>query len=179
MQSVRTVVRTLIAVFLAAAVPVLAAPAVRAHAQESQQQSFRTYAAGSGQLTISIDGVSPSYATPTATITVRGTVTNDTGSPATGVQVQLESSAQFFGTRSDMDTYAAGTSPALYLPSAGIPVTLPGTLHTGSTKQWSASFTAASVGYPQFGVYPLAAQAEYADGSPLARCCPTGQGMAW
>ena len=168
MQSVRTVVRTLIAVFLAAAVPVLAAPAVRAHAQESQRQSFRTHAAGSGQLTVSIDGVSPSYATPTATITVRGTITNDTGSPATGVQVQLESSAQFFGTRSDMDTYAAGTGTAVYLPSVGTPVTLPGTLHTGSTMRWSASFTAASVGYPQFGVYPLAAQAENADGSPLA-----------
>ena len=106
MQSVRTVVRTLIAVFLATAAPVLAAPAVRAHAQEVQQQSFRTNSAGSGHLTISVDGVSPSYATPTATITVRGTVTNDTGSPVTGVQVQLLSSSVPFYARSEMDSYA-------------------------------------------------------------------------
>ncbi len=168
MQSVRTVVRTLIAVFLATAGPVLAAPAVQAHAQEVQQQSFRTNSAGSGRLTISVDGVSPSYATPTATITVRGTVTNDTGSPVTGVQVQLLSSSVFFGTRSAMDSYAAGQDTLRLLAPEGIAVTLPGTLHSGKTAQWSASFTAASVGYPQFGVYPLAAQAEYPDGTPLA-----------
>jgi len=168
MQSVRTVVRTLIAVFLATAAPVLAAPAVRAHAQEVQQQSFRTNSAGSGQLTISVDGVSPSYATPTATITVRGTVTNDTGSPVSGVQVQLLSSSQYFSTRSQMDSYTAGHDTLLYLPPEGTSVTLPGTLHSGKTARWSASFPAASVGYPQFGVYPLAAQAEDAVGTPLA-----------
>ena len=168
MQSVRTVVRTLIAVFLATAAPVLAAPAVRAHAQEVQQQSFRTNSAGSGHLTISVDGVSPSYATPTATITVRGTVTNDTGSPVTGVQVQLLSSSVYFQTRSEMDSYAAGHDTLLYLAPEGTAVTLPGTLHSGKTARWSASFTAASVGYPQFGVYPLAAQAEDAVGTPLA-----------
>jgi malonate decarboxylase epsilon subunit len=152
MQSVRTVVRTLIAVFLATAAPVLAAPAVRAHAQEVHQQSFRTNSAGSGRLTISVDGVSPSYATPTATITVRGTVTNDTGSPVTGVQVQLLSSSEFFGTRSAMDSYSAGHDTLLYLAPEGTAVTLPGTLHSGRTAHWSASFTSASVGYPQFGV---------------------------
>ena len=168
MQSVRTVVRTLIAVFLATAAPVLAAPAVRAHAQEVQQQSFRTNSAGSGQLTISVDGVSPSYATPTATITVRGTVTNDTGSPVTGVQVQLLSSSVFFGARSQMDSYTAGHDTLLYLAPEGTSVTLHGTLHSGRTARWSASFTAASVGYPQFGVYPLAAQAQNSAGTPLA-----------
>jgi Family of unknown function (DUF6049) len=168
MQSVRTVVRTLIAVFLAAVAPVLAAPAVRAHAQEVQQQSFRTSSAGSGQLTVSVDGVSPSYATPSATVTVRGTVTNDTGSPVSGVQVQLLSSAEYFGTRSQMDSYTAGHDTLLYLAPEGIAATLPGTLHSGKTAQWSASFPAASVGYAQFGVYPLAAQAQYADGTPLA-----------
>jgi hypothetical protein len=168
MQSVRTVVRTLIAVFLATAAPVLAAPAVRAHAQEVQQQSFRTNSAGSGHLTISVDGVSPSYATPTATITVRGTVTNDTGSPVTGVQVQLLSSSVYFQARSQMDSYTAGHDTLLYLAPEGTAVTLPATLHSGKTAHWSASFPAASVGYPQFGVYPLAAQAEDAVGTPLA-----------
>ena len=167
MQSVRTVVRTLIAVFLATAAPVLAAPAVRAYAQEVQQQSFRTTSAGSGELTISVDGVSPSYATPTATITVRGTVTNHTGSPVTGVQVQLLSSSQWFTTRSAMDTYIAGHATLLPLAAEGTAVTLPGTLHSGRTAQWSASFPAASADYSQFGVYPLAAQAVSAVGTQL------------
>jgi len=167
MQSVRTVVRTLIAVFLATAGTVLVAPAVRAHAQEVHQQSSRTYAAGSGQIIVSIDGVSPSFATPTSTITVSGTVTNDTGSPVTGVQVQLLTSSQFFGSRSAMDSYTAGRN-ALFLSPEGNAFSVPGTLHSGKTAQWSASFPAASVDYPQFGVYPLAAQALDAFGNPLA-----------
>lgn len=168
MQSVRTVVRTLIAVFLATAGPVLAAPAVRAHAQEIQQQSSRTDAAASHQLTVSIDGMSPSFAGPSSTITVRGTLTNDTGSPLQGVQVQLLSSAQYFSTRSDMDSYTAGRDTQLALFAVGTAFAVPGTLHSGHTVRWSASFPASAIGYPQFGVYPLAAQAEYPDGTPLA-----------
>ena len=67
-----------------------------------------------------------------------------------------------------MDSYTAGHDTLLYLAPEGTSVTLPGTLHSGKTARWSASFTAASVGYSQFGVYPLAAQAEYPDGAPLA-----------
>jgi len=168
MQSVRTVVRTLIAVFLATAAPVLAAPAVRAHAQEVHKQSVRTYAADSGQLTLSIDSVSPDYATPNATITVTGTVSNGTRSPVSGLQVRLLSSAQFFGDRSDMNSYAAGHDTQLYLAPEGTMFSLPGTLHSGKTARWSASFTAASAGYQAFGVYPLAAQAQDIYGNPLA-----------
>jgi hypothetical protein len=168
MQSVRTVVRTLIAVFLAAVAPVLAAPAVRAHAREVRQQSIRTYAADSGQLTVSIDSVSPNYATPNSTITVSGTVTNGTGSPVSGLQVQLLSSAQFFGDRSDMDSYVAGHDTLLYVPPEGTAFSLSETLHSGKTAHWSASFTAASAGYQTFGVYPLAAQAQDVFGNPLA-----------
>lgn len=168
MQSVRTVVRTLIAVFLAAAAPLLAAPAVQAHAGEARQHSSGTDAAGSRKLTISIDGVNPSYATPRSTVTVHGTVTNDTGSPLTGLQVQLLSSAQFFGTRSGMDSYTAGRDDGAASVPEGTPVTLPGTLHSGKTVQWSASFAAASVGYPVFGVYPLAARAGFSGGTTAA-----------
>jgi hypothetical protein len=166
MQSVRTVVRTLIAVFLATAAPVLAAPAVQAHAREAHQQSSGTDAAGSHKLTISIDGVTPNYATPRSTITVRGTVTNGTGSPLTGLQVQLMSSAVFFGTRSGMDSYTAGHDDGAAAIAEGTAVALPGALHSGKTVRWSASFSAASAGYPVFGVYPLAARVQYGDGTP-------------
>jgi hypothetical protein len=168
MRSVRTVVRTLIAGFLALAGPVLAAPAVLAHAQEVHQQSSRTAGASSHQLTISIDAVNPAnFAAPSSTITVSGTISNHTGSPIRGAQVQLQTQAQYFITRADMDKFAAGGNPNYILPqNAGNPYVVPGTLHSGATVRWSASFSAASVGYSVFGVYPLAAQAEYADGTP-------------
>lgn len=167
MQSVRTVVRTLIAGFLAMAGPVLAAPAVLAHAQEVQQHSSGTVGASSHQLTVSIDAVSPGFATPTSTVTVRGTITNHTGSPVTGVQVQLLTTTQHFVIRSDMDSYAAGTNPNFFPFPVGNPYVVRATLRSGATARWSASFSAAPVGYSlsQIEVYPLEAQAEYADGT--------------
>lgn len=167
MRSVRTVVRTLIAGFLAMAGPVLAAPAVLAHAQEVQQHSSGTEGASSHQLTVSIDAVSPSFATPTSIITVRGTITNHTGSPVTGVQVQLLTTSQDFVTRSDMDSYAAGSNPNFFPYPVGTPYLVRGTLHSGATARWSASFSASLIGYSvsQLGVYPLEAQAEYSDGT--------------
>jgi hypothetical protein len=170
MRSVRTVVRTLLACLFALAGPLLAAPAVAAHAQETLKQSSGTDGASSRQLTISIDAVNPSYATPTSTVTVSGTLTNDTGSPLQGIQVQLLSAQQWFTTRADMDSYATGSNLAYIFPQPEFDAThaLPGTLHSGATVRWSASFSAAAAGYSSFGVYPLAAQAEYADGTPIA-----------
>jgi len=167
MRSVRTVVRTLIAGFLALAGPVLAAPAVLAHAQEVHQQSSRTDGASSQQLTISIAAVNPGFATPGKTITVTGTITNHTGSPLRGVQVQLLTSAQYFYARADMDSFAAGNVPGYISSQAvGAPYVVTGTLHSNATLRWSASFNSSAVGYPAFGVYPLTAQAEYPDGTP-------------
>jgi hypothetical protein len=153
MQSVRTVVRTLIAVFLALAGPVLAAPAVRAHAQEIQQSS-RTDAAASHQLTISIDRVTPNYATPTSTVTVSGTLTNHTGSAIAGISVQLLTSVAPFGTRSDMDSFASGNSGYLS-QQVGTPSSLSEPLASGATVRWTLSFSPAQASYGKFGAYPL------------------------
>lgn len=170
MRSVRTVVRTLIAGFLALAGPLLAAPAVLAHAQEVQHQSSRTDRASSHQVTVSIDAMNHSFATPNSTVTVSGTVTNHTGSALQGIQVQLQTTAQDFLTRSDMDSYAAGTNPSYPTYPVGTADVLSGTLRSGATAHWTASFSTSFVGYSvsQLGVYPLAAQAEYADGTPAA-----------
>jgi hypothetical protein len=166
MRSVRTVVRTLIAGFFALVGPVLAAPAVAAHAQEVQLSSG-TVSASSHQLTVSIEKVNPSFATSGSTVTVRGTITNHTGSALRGVQVQLLTEAQYFITRADMDRWAAGTTPGyLYPVAVGAAADVKVTLRGGATASWSASFAADDIGYPVFGVYPLAAQAEYPDGSP-------------
>jgi Family of unknown function (DUF6049) len=168
MRSVRTVVRTLIAGFLALAGPLLAAPAA-AYAQEAHQQSSGTDSGSPHQLTVSIDALNHSFATPTSTITVSGTLTNDTGKPMQGIQMQVLSAQQLFYTRQDMDSYAAGNGVSyIFLqPVFGASYLVPGTLHSGATVRWSASFTAAAANYSEFGVYPLAAQAEYSDGTPV------------
>ena len=158
MRSVRTVVRTLIAVFLALAGPLLAAPAVQAFGQEVHQQSFRTEAAASHRLTISIDRVSPNFATPTSTVKVSGTLTNHTGSAITGLVVQLLTSSQYMRYRSEMDGFTSG-STTLFLVPAGVPDTLPATLASGATVRWTVSFRPALAAYQFFGVYPLEVQA--------------------
>src|SRR5260370_1126095 len=137
MRSVRTVVRTLIAVFLALAGPLLAAPAVPALGQELHQQSSGTNAAASHRLTISIDGVSPSFATPTKIVKVSGTLTNHTGSAIQGISVQLLTSSQYFGYRAEMDGFTNG-SITMFVQPAGMPDTLTGTLANGATVRWTA-----------------------------------------
>jgi Family of unknown function (DUF6049) len=153
MQSVRTVVRTLIAGFLALAGPALAAPAVLAHAQEIHQQSSRTHSAASRQLTLSIDGVSPNFAIPASTVRVSGTLTNHTGSAIAGAAIQLLTYPQVFFTRSDMDSFARGHN-ALFLQPAGTP-SLTGKVANGATVRWTVSFSPALAGYSGFGVYPV------------------------
>jgi hypothetical protein len=166
MQSVRTVVPTLIAVFLATAGAVLAAPAVRAHAQGIQQSS-RTDAASSHRLTIAIDGVSPDFATPASTVTVRGTLTNHTGSAIAGLIVQLLTSPSPFSTRSGMDSFAASGN-YFNLLVQGTPYTASGALAEGATVHWTVSFSPAQAQYSVFGVYPLEVEASSAASSYLA-----------
>ena len=159
MPSVRTVVRTLIAALLIAA-PLLVALEVPAAARTGNSFSGTDQAA-SHSLTISIDSVSPQWAQPGKQITVHGTVTNNTGSPVSGLQVAIQTeSTAAFGDRSTMETYAAGgavSSAYLATTPVGTPYTLPGTFHSGTTLSWSVSFPASEAGYTQFGVYPLAA----------------------
>jgi hypothetical protein len=172
MPSVRTLVRTLIAGFLALVGPVLAAFGVPAHAQV-MGQSARTAAAVSRSLTLTIDAVTPTVPGPSSTITVSGTITNDTGSTVSGIGVQLLSSPQWFKTRSQMNAYVANSSGVNLVPE-GTPVAVTATLPNGGTGRWSASFSAASAVYSQFGVYPLAAQAVSMDASlPLTSAEPT------
>jgi len=161
MPSVRTLVRTLIAGFLALAGPVLAAFGVPAHAQV-MEQSARTTAAVSHSLTVTIDAVTPRIPGPNSTITVSGTLTNDTGSAVSGIGVDLLSSSQVFGTESQMDSYIANGSGVI-LVSEGTPVAVAATLPNGGTARWTASFRAANAIYDQFGVYPLVAQAVSVD----------------
>jgi hypothetical protein len=168
MPSVRTLVRCLIAAALAV-VPLLAGLASPAGAQVSNPFS-ETDQAAAHSVTIAVTSVTPSWAKPSSTITVSGTITNDTGSPIPGIEVDVQTSGyQPFSTRSAMESFADGSTTSSYdLPDSEGPYALPRTLHTNVTMKWSVSFPASDVGYAGFGVYPLEAVAYNAYGDPLA-----------
>jgi hypothetical protein len=166
MRSVRTVVRSLLAVLLAGLCAVLAATAAAASVQHISQSSALTSPAGSPALALSIDSVSPQYATSTNTVTVSGTLSNHTGSAIPGIVVQLQSYPSAFATRSDMAAYSGGgavtlqAGPAILL-NEGTPDQLSGSLPSGATAHWTVSFRPGPDYYstfgvtPGFGVYPL------------------------
>jgi hypothetical protein len=170
MRSVRPVVRTLIAVLLAGCCAVLVATTAAASDQRIRQQSAGTSLADSHTLTLSIDSVSPQYATSTKTVTVSGTLSNHTGSAIPGIAVQLQSYPSAFATRSDMASYVNGGPVALQAGTAvlqpeGTPDQLSGSLANGATAHWTVSFSPGPDYYsefgvsPGFGVYPLQVQA--------------------
>jgi Family of unknown function (DUF6049) len=173
MRSVRSVVRPLIAAFLALSCVVLAAATVQASVAgvRVQKQSVGTHAADSHSLAISITGMDPRFAKPTTkTVTVSGTITNHTGSAISGIQVQLQWYPTPFGTRSAMDLFTAngpvqlGGEQFSLVPVVGAPYQLSHALANGASTSWSASFSLpesflADGMTPGFGDYPLQARA--------------------
>jgi hypothetical protein len=179
MQSVRSVVRSLIAVLLALSCVVLVAATVQASVRGIQQRAGGTHAADPHSLTISITGVSPQFAlSTTQTVTVSGTLSNHTGSAISDIQVQLQWYPVPFDTRSAMDVFASGGPAVLQggqysLQPIGNPYPLRHALANGATTNWSASFnlsdTLAEDGVsPGFGDYPLLAQASSTTSSDQA-----------
>ena len=169
MRSVRSVVRPLIAVFLALSCVVLscvvlAAATAQASVQKIQQPSARTDRADTHSLAVSITGITPrQYATAkTSTVTVSGTLTNHTGSTIRDIQVQLQWYPLTFLTRSGMDSFASGGPVSLQdgpvtLQTVG-DTSLSKALANGATTHWTVSFNL-SQAFLQLG----AAQIRYPD----------------
>jgi Family of unknown function (DUF6049) len=105
-----------------------------------------------------IDSVSPQVARPGATVTVAGTVTNESGAPLSAVSVQLRTSAAPLQSRADMTSYADGTL-AVDTP-VGTPVLVTDSLASGATAHWQLSLSVNAIGISLFGVYPLGVQAD-------------------
>ena len=112
-----------------------------------------------------IDSVSPQVARPGGTVTVSGTVTNESHSMLSGLSIQLRSAAARLGSRDDLASYASGTLAAD--TPVGTPVLVTEGLPSGATAQWRVSLSVAAIGISEFGVYPLAAQAVDAIGLPV------------
>ena len=77
----------------------MATLAVLAAAGPASAQSAQ---AGHGQVTITIESVSPQWAAPGKTVTVTGIVTNATPASVQGLYVQLRSSASELGNRDEL-----------------------------------------------------------------------------
>ncbi len=118
-------------------------------------------------VSVTIDSMSPRYATPGSTVSVTGTVGNGTAQPKAGLQVQLYTSPTPFTTRDQMDGYLSqGDDGGLI--AAGTPFTLTVSLAPETTVQWHASFKVTTAGISTFGVYPVAAQVGDPAGNVLA-----------
>ena len=155
-----TVTLAIIAAALAVAGACLltVAPAARAAETGPQQGAGST-------ASVVIDSVSPQVARPNGTVTVSGTVTNESGSTMSGLSIQLRSSATRLPFRDDLTGYANGTLPAD--TPVGTPVPVSSSLASGSTVPWRVSLSVSAIGIGQFGVYPLAAQAVDSIGLPV------------
>jgi Family of unknown function (DUF6049) len=151
---------------LAAAVAVPAAIAavlaLAAPAQASTAGSARA-----GTVSVTIDSMNPPYAGPGGTVSVAGTVSNDTARTEAGLEVQLYTSPTFFLTRDQMDGYLS-QGGTVGLEAVGNPFTISARLRPGATAEWHASFSVDLVGITAFGVYPVAAELEDPAGGVLA-----------
>lgn len=134
------------------------APAALARETRQEQQP--------GEATsVVIDSVSPQFARPGGTVTVSGTVTNESGSALSGLSIQLRSSASPLGYREELTSYADGTLAAD--APVGSPVPVSGSLANHAARRWQVSLPVNAIGMDTFGVYPLAAQAVDVIGMPV------------
>ncbi len=114
------------------------------------------HAAGTGRVSLAITSMSPQFAGPGATVTLRGTVANGTGQTQAGLEVQLATSPTHFSSRDAMDFFLAqGGNTSL--ATAGNPFVV-ASVKPGATVDWTASFQVSAQGITSFGVYPVAVQ---------------------
>lgn len=111
----------------------------------------------SSEVSVLIDSVSPQVARPGATVTVSGTVTNESSAALSAVSVQLRTSAAPLQSRAEITSYADGTLAVDTPVGTAVPVT--GSLASGSTAHWQLSLSVNAIGISLFGVYPLGVQA--------------------
>jgi len=160
----RTLSRTASAA-AAAAVPAAVTAALLALATTPAQARAAHPSLARGE-SLTIDSMSPRYATPGSTVSVTGTVSNGTAQPEAGLQVQLYTSPTPFPTRDQMDGFLSqGDGGGLV--AAGTPFTLTVSLAPETTVQWHASFSVTSAGISTFGVYPVTAQVSDPAGNVL------------
>jgi Family of unknown function (DUF6049) len=152
------------AIGFAAALP-LAAPAPLT-ARAAAATTADSQPTGTPPVSVAINSVTPGYASPGTTVTVRGTVTNASAVPVAGLSIQLRSSSQAFRSRDALQNFAAGSGTAIVaVPGAIAPIRHP--LAPRATVNWSIKLPVKRLRITGFGVYPLAADALSSSGATL------------
>ena len=152
------------AIGFAAAIP-LASPASLTATAAAGAATARQ-PAGTPPVSVVISSVNPGYASPGATLTVRGTITNASAAPVSGLSIQLSSSGQAFRSRDGLQLYAAG-SGATGSPVPGATAPVRHALAPRVTASWSIKVPVRRLRLTSFGVYPLAASALNSIGAAL------------
>ena len=151
---------TALALMPAALTLAAAGPAAAGTAAGSQLRG------GSLPVSLAITSIAPDYLTKGKPVTVAGSVTNTSGAPITGMTVRLRSSGTPFDNRDALQLYADGATVA-DTPVAAAVTSIPGTLAPRATAAWSIRLRAGQLGVTEFGVYPLAAEADSSAGTAL------------
>ncbi len=143
--------RTYVARFVAAAVitGAVALPVIASSGQDAVAGS-----APPPPLSLTVTAVTPSFATPGQTLTIRGRIRNNSNTKLSQLSVQLLSSTVPLGNETNLAQFAAGDY------QAGGPVTgvRPLTIGHLSGKQslgWRLQLPVKDLGLSCFGVYPL------------------------
>jgi hypothetical protein len=159
------------AVLLTSQGAALAAAAAAGQAASGQAASGRAQAGqqqSPAPVSIAITGMTPQWAVPGSTIKVSGSLRNTSRQPESHLTVQL------FGSVSPVSSLAVLQEDVSqpYSPAdaalSDASWHLPGQLAAGASANWSIHVPGSVLGMTAFGVYPLAAQAQTAVGTPLA-----------
>jgi Family of unknown function (DUF6049) len=149
------------------AVALALAPAAVALAAAGPAAAAGTQPPGASlPVSIAITSITPGYVMPGKPVTVAGSVTNTSDAPITGMKVRLRSSSVPFVTRDGLQVYADGAT-AGDSPVSRAVASIPGTLAPHATADWFIPLRASQLGVTEFGVYPLAAEADSAAGKAL------------
>jgi len=160
----RGVLAACAAIGFAAALPLAAPAPLTASAAASAVAAAQP--SGTPPVSVVINSVTPGYASPGSTVTVRGTVTNASAAPVTGLSIQLRSSSQAFRSRDALQNFATGSGAAV-VAVPGATASIRHRLAPRAAVNWSIKLPVKRLRITGFGVYPLAAAALSSLGATL------------
>jgi hypothetical protein len=108
----------------------------------------------SAPLSLTVTSVTPSYASPGETLTIRGSIANSTSTSLSGVSIRLLSSTVPFSDEASLEQFTAGTYP-IGGPVSGLgPLTI-SRLRGKQSVNWQLKLPVNDLQLSCFGVYPL------------------------
>jgi hypothetical protein len=124
---------------------------------------------GFSAVTLSITGMNPAWAKPGDTITVSGTVKNNSRTTFSHLSVQLDFAGTAVAGLSALEQDVAGSAAPLAFNQVSGRISQPSSvLRPGQLSSWSVSFPANELKMTAFGVYPLSAQLDNPLGQLMA-----------